>query len=80
MLSISIEPAETSLQLAIDQGIDSTNPMVQSETSFMELYNSRLQKSVGPIIVLLLPGRRELTASDFWILRLPVTSAPHQSS
>ncbi|GFT22692.1 hypothetical protein TNCV_1781181 [Trichonephila clavipes] len=47
MLSISIESAETSLQLAIDQGIDSTNPMVQKETSFMELYNSKLQKAVS---------------------------------
>ncbi|GFX38288.1 nucleic-acid-binding protein from transposon X-element [Trichonephila clavipes] len=46
VLSISIESAEKTLQTAIDRGIDPTNPMVQKETSFMELYNSRLQKAV----------------------------------
>ncbi|GFU31651.1 nucleic-acid-binding protein from transposon X-element [Trichonephila clavipes] len=46
MLSTTIETSEKALQLAIDYGItDPTNPMVQKESSYMELNNSRLQKA-----------------------------------
>ncbi|GFS87661.1 nucleic-acid-binding protein from transposon X-element [Trichonephila clavipes] len=48
VLSITIETSEKILQLAIDHGItDPTNPMIQMESSNLELNNSRLQKAVS---------------------------------
>ncbi|GFV69299.1 hypothetical protein TNCV_189991, partial [Trichonephila clavipes] len=48
VLSVTIETSQKILQGAIDRGItDPTNPMIQMESSYLELNNSRLQKAVS---------------------------------
>ncbi|GFV39754.1 hypothetical protein TNCV_869291 [Trichonephila clavipes] len=48
VLSVTIETSQKILQGAIDRGItDPTNPMIQMESSYLELNNARLQKAVS---------------------------------
>ncbi|GFU62322.1 nucleic-acid-binding protein from transposon X-element [Trichonephila clavipes] len=48
VLSVTIETSQKILQEAIDRGItDPTNPMIQMESSYLELNNARLQKAIN---------------------------------
>ncbi|GFT42507.1 hypothetical protein TNCV_1787581 [Trichonephila clavipes] len=48
VLSVTIETSQKILQGAIDSGItDPNNPMIQMESTYLELNNTRLQKAVS---------------------------------